>query len=106
LIADAIHQLNCDYITHILILGDYNHQKEYYEKDLKNTGYSLIMPASGTMAGFEHGNNNKPIDGALVNCPDEVNVNVLQQSYFAEQVTLPLKININVYSSSKIFFNK
>jgi len=50
-----------------IILGDFNHQANFFEKDLVNSNYTLIMPATGTMAGFEYGNNNMPIDGALTN---------------------------------------
>ena len=78
--------------TPTIILGDFNHQANFFEKDLVNSNYTLIMPATGTMAGFEYGNNNMPIDGALTNDTSNVQVRTIKEISFAEPVMLPLSI--------------
>lgn len=76
----------------ILLLGDYNHQRPFYANDLIDSDFDLKMPSGPTMAGLEHGNLNKAIDGVLTNRPTETTVEVLPQGTFASQVVLPFKI--------------
>lgn len=80
----------------VIVLGDFNHEDIFFRNDLKDSKFSMVMPRSGTMAGFEYGNNNKAIDGALTNSLQPVKVDLLQQYPFAEQVTLPIKIEISL----------
>jgi hypothetical protein len=80
----------------VMVLGDYNHQSNFYQQDLVNTNFELKMPNKPTMAGFEYGNLNKAIDGVLTNRPAETTVNVLEQRTFASQVTLPMEIKFEI----------
>jgi hypothetical protein len=80
----------------VMVLGDYNHQSDFYKKDTMGTGFDLKMPNSPTMAGFEYGNLNVAIDGVLTNRPAETSVKVLEQTAFASQVELPIEIKFEI----------
>lgn len=80
----------------VLVLGDYNHQIDFYKNDIIGTNFDLKMPSNPTMAGLEHGNLNKAIDGVLTNRPVDTTVKVLDQKIFASQVTLPIEITFEL----------
>lgn len=80
----------------VFILGDYNHRSEFYAQDTTGTDFTLKMPNTPTMAGFEYGNLNVAIDGVLTNRPAETSVKVLDQKTFASQVELPIIITFEI----------
>lgn len=82
--------------TPVLVLGDYNHRSEFYTQDTTGTDFTLKMPNTPTMAGFEYGNLNVAIDGVLTNRPAETRIDVLNQKTFASQVTLPIIITFEI----------
>ena len=78
-----------------IILGDFNHAASFYKNELIDTNFALTMPTRGTMAGFENGTHNQPIDGVLTNTGRPAYVNVFANLTVAEQIALPLAIKID-----------